>query len=45
LRWGGSGVANPGELHCEPLEWRGRRWSLELTLPPLGVVWLEPLRR
>ncbi len=44
-RWGGSGVANPGELHCEQLDWHGRQWSLELTLPPLGVIWLEPLRR
>ena len=44
-RWGGSGVTGPDERHCEPVAWGGRPWSMELTLPPLGVVWLAPLRR
>jgi 1,4-alpha-glucan branching enzyme len=41
-RYGGSGVGNPGALHAESRHWQGQSWSVTITLPPLGVVWLEP---
>jgi 1,4-alpha-glucan branching enzyme len=41
-RYGGSGVGNPGALHAESRHWQGQSCSVTLTLPPLGVVWLEP---
>jgi 1,4-alpha-glucan branching enzyme len=40
-RFGGSGVVN-GTVEAAPSAWHGRDWSVELTLPPLGVVWLAP---
>jgi len=36
--FGGSGVANEGELWTERVEIHGRRQSLSLTLPPLAVA-------
>ena len=41
--YGGSDVGNGGrQLEAEDLPWMGRPWSLELTLPPLGVIVLRP---
>jgi len=40
--YGGSGVVNAGPLQAEELGWHGVSHSVELTLPPLGVVWLAP---
>ena len=40
--YGGSGTLNSGELVVEQREWHGQPWSVELTLPPLAVVWLTP---
>ncbi len=40
--YGGSGTLNAGELVAEQREWHGQPWSVELTLPPLAVVWLTP---
>ena len=40
--YGGSGVANPNGVHAEALEWHGQPNSGEVTLPPLGVIWLVP---
>ena len=37
----GSGVVN-GALCADGYGWHGHDQSLSLTLPPLGVVWLEP---
>jgi len=39
--WGGSGVGNGGGVaaHAEP--WHGLPWSTEMTIPPLGVLWLR----
>jgi 1,4-alpha-glucan branching enzyme len=37
--YGGSGVGN-GELAAEEREWNNQPWSVELTLPPLAVMWL-----
>jgi 1,4-alpha-glucan branching enzyme len=38
--YGGSGIANPGERASEPIPAHGRPHSVELTLPPLGAVFL-----
>ncbi|MFI9270347.1 1,4-alpha-glucan branching enzyme [Kitasatospora sp. NPDC052896] len=40
-RYGGSGVGNP-RLTAEPVEWNGRPYSAELTLPPLATCWFRP---
>jgi 1,4-alpha-glucan branching enzyme len=40
--YGGSGVGNLGGVDAEPVPWHGVGWSAELTLPPLGVLWLLP---
>jgi 1,4-alpha-glucan branching enzyme len=41
-RYGGSGVVNPGGLEAREKPSHGRPWSVELTLPPLGAVFLTP---
>jgi 1,4-alpha-glucan branching enzyme len=38
--YGGSGVGNTGGVDAESVPWHGQPFSAELTLPPLGVVWL-----
>jgi len=40
--FGGSDVVN-GAPEAVPLPWHGFDWSIELTLPPLGVLWLAPV--
>ena len=40
--YGGSGVGNLGGVKAETVPWHGQPWSAELTLPPLGVLWLVP---
>jgi 1,4-alpha-glucan branching enzyme len=40
-RFGGGGNGN-GALAAEPRPWHGQAHSAELTLPPLGVLWLVP---
>jgi 1,4-alpha-glucan branching enzyme len=42
--FGGSGVTNAPGLHAFPLVWQNQPCCLELTLPPLGVVYLKPER-
>jgi 1,4-alpha-glucan branching enzyme len=42
--YGGSGVGNGGAVRCEPLPWNGRPCSVRLTLPPLGALFLRPVR-
>jgi 1,4-alpha-glucan branching enzyme len=39
--YGGSGVGNMGSVVAEPIPWHGLEHSAEITLPPLGVVWLR----
>jgi 1,4-alpha-glucan branching enzyme len=41
-QYGGSGVGNLGAVEAEALPWHDQPFSAELTLPPLGVVWLKP---
>jgi 1,4-alpha-glucan branching enzyme len=40
--YGGSGVGNGGAVVSEPMPSHGHADSLVLSLPPLGVLWLEP---
>ncbi len=39
--FGGSGHGNMGRVEAAPVPWHGRRFSLNLTLPPLGAVYLS----
>lgn len=39
--YGGSGVGNVGAVMAEPLPFHGREYSLSLTLPPLGVIFMK----
>jgi 1,4-alpha-glucan branching enzyme len=38
--YGGSGQGNMGGVDAAPIKLHGRRWSANLTLPPLGAVFL-----
>jgi 1,4-alpha-glucan branching enzyme len=40
----GSGMGNKGEVTANATPWHGLSASAELTLPPLSVIWLEPVR-
>jgi 1,4-alpha-glucan branching enzyme len=40
--YGGSGVGNSGAVEAGPVPTQGYYQSLALTLPPLGVLYLEP---
>jgi 1,4-alpha-glucan branching enzyme len=40
--YGGSDVGNLGTIEAEPMPWHMQSFSAEVTLPPLGVVWLVP---
>src|SRR6266852_5742825 len=40
--YGGSGQGNMGGVDAAPIPLHGRRWSINLTLPPLGAVFLIP---
>jgi 1,4-alpha-glucan branching enzyme len=40
--WSGSGVGNYGSVEAEEVPWHGRPWSVELSIPPLGVLWIAP---
>ncbi len=42
--YGGSGVANAPGVQASGLAWQNQLFSVELTLPPLGVVILKPAR-
>jgi 1,4-alpha-glucan branching enzyme len=42
--YGGSNVGNYGGVEAEDAPWQGQPFSAEITLPPLGVVWLAPER-
>jgi 1,4-alpha-glucan branching enzyme len=39
--YGGTGVGNLGGVHAESTEAHGRPYSLRLTLPPLGALFLK----
>ncbi|HKC61328.1 MAG TPA: 1,4-alpha-glucan branching protein GlgB [Myxococcales bacterium] len=40
--YGGSGLGNHGRVRAEAVPHDGQPASAEMTLPPLGVVWLAP---
>jgi 1,4-alpha-glucan branching enzyme len=40
--YGGSGQGNLGEIKTTPVPWHGRPQSINLTLPPLGIVIFSP---
>ncbi len=39
-KYGGSGITNPYPLHSTPIPTHGQEHSIELTLPPLAVLYL-----
>jgi 1,4-alpha-glucan branching enzyme len=39
--YGGSGYGNTGGVEAAPVPWHGRPYSLNLTLPPLSVVFFK----
>jgi 1,4-alpha-glucan branching enzyme len=41
---GGSGQGNLGGVESRPIRWNGRRHSINVTLPPLGAIFLKPER-
>lgn len=42
--YGGSDIGNSGSVEAQPSGWMGRSASVELTLPPLAVLLLLPVR-
>ncbi len=44
VEFGGSGVGNYGAVEALDEPWGGRPASVELTVPPLGGLWLTPRR-
>jgi 1,4-alpha-glucan branching enzyme len=42
--YGGSGIGNYGLLQATFEPWHGRPASAQLSIPPLGVLWLAPAR-
>jgi 1,4-alpha-glucan branching enzyme len=41
--YGGSGIGNLGAVQAEARGWHDQPSSLELTLPPLSVLWFRPV--
>jgi 1,4-alpha-glucan branching enzyme len=39
--YGGSGHGNFGGMETSPIPYHGRPHSINLTLPPLGVIFLK----
>jgi 1,4-alpha-glucan branching enzyme len=40
--YGGSGVGNLGAVEAVAQPWHSQPASAEVTVPPLGVLWLAP---
>jgi 1,4-alpha-glucan branching enzyme len=40
--YGGTDTGNLGGIEAEPIGWHEQPFSAEVTLPPLGVIWLVP---
>jgi len=40
--YGGSDLGNLGGIDPEPVPWHDQPFSAEVTLPPLGAIWLVP---
>jgi 1,4-alpha-glucan branching enzyme len=41
-RYGGSNVGNYGGVEAETVPWHGQPYSVQVSVPPLGVLWLVP---
>jgi 1,4-alpha-glucan branching enzyme len=41
-QYGGSRVGNLGAVEAEPVQWHGQPVSVQLRVPPAGVLWLAP---
>jgi 1,4-alpha-glucan branching enzyme len=42
LEFGGSGVGNMGGFWSDEVKWDNKTYSLNLTLPPLGIIIFKP---
>ncbi len=42
-QWGGSGYSPVSEVMPDDVPWHGRRYSMNLTLPPLSALVLVPV--
>ena len=42
--YGGSGIGNGGGCNSEPIPWHNQSCSIDLTLPPLGALYLKRQR-
>jgi len=42
--YGGQNWGNLGRIEADPIPWHGHPWSLALTIPPLGALFLQPER-
>ena len=40
--YGGTDTGNYGGIEAEPIPWHNQAFSAEITLPPLGAIWLVP---
>jgi 1,4-alpha-glucan branching enzyme len=40
--YGGTDVGNLGGVDAEGVPWHDQPFSAEITLPPLGAIWLVP---
>jgi 1,4-alpha-glucan branching enzyme len=40
--YGGSNAGSLGSVSADAVPWHDQPWSAELTLPPLGALWLVP---
>ncbi len=40
--YGGTDTGNLGGIEAEPVGWHEQPFSAQVTLPPLGVIWLVP---
>jgi 1,4-alpha-glucan branching enzyme len=41
--YGGGNVGNSGKVAADPIPWHGQPYSVSLTLPPLGILFLKVL--
>ena len=45
MEFGGSGKGNPDILKAEPVPCHGEKWSVRVTVPPIGGILLQKLPR
>ena len=43
VHYGGSNIGNANRVEAESIPWHGQDSSVEVTLPPLAVIWLIPV--